>query len=182
MAIGIGKMTAAEFDQFVLRPENVARSFEYIGGEVVEVVSNQRSSMLAARINGFLFMYLLQNKIGFLTSSDGGYMIAGERYIPDVAFVSHARQPEPSVDAYSRIPPDLVVEVVSPSNTAQEMRVKVVNYLSVGTVVWVVEPDQQLVEVYMPGQPVDKIDVAGTLDGGSILPGFTLAVAAIFTT
>lgn len=180
MVVGTQKMTVVEFDQFVMLPKNADRLFEYIGGEVVEVVSNQKSSTLAARINGFLFIYLMQHKSGFLTGSDGGYMVAGERYIPDVAFISKERQPGPSDDAYSSIPPDLVVEVVSPSNTPHEMRVKVVNYLSVGTTVWVVDPDQQRVEVYAPGQRVSKVDIDGTLDGGDILPGFSLAVKDIF--
>jgi Uma2 family endonuclease len=60
------------------------------------------------------------------------------------------------------------------------MRVKVVNYLSVGTTVWVVDPDRKLVEVYMHGQPVKKIGIDGTLDGGDVLPSFTLAVKDIF--
>lgn len=180
MVVGTRKMTVQEFDQFVMLPENTDRLFEYIGGEVVEVVSNQKSSTLAARINGFLFMYLLQNNIGFLTSSDGGYMIAGERYIPDVAFVSHDRQTEPSGEAYSDIPPDLVVEVLSPSNTSREMRVKVVNCLSMGVTVWIVDPEQQQVEVYAPGQRVTNVGLEGTLDGGDILPGFSLAVSDIF--
>jgi Uma2 family endonuclease len=173
-------MTVEEFDRFVDLPENASRLFEYIGGEVVEVGSNQISSQLAARISGFLFIYLLRNEIGFLTSADGGYRVAGERYIPDVAFVSKARQAQPSERAYGPNPPDLAVEVLSPSNTPHEMRVKLFNTLAAGTLVWLVDPDLKRVEVYAPGQPVQKIGVDGTLDGGTLLPGFTLAVKDIF--
>jgi Uma2 family endonuclease len=180
MAVQTQRMTVEEFDRFAALPGNAERLLEYIGGEVVEVVSNQRSSSIAYRVGGFLAIYLLQSDIGFLTGADGGYMIAGERYIPDVAFVSRARQPEPSEEAYSAIPPDLVVEVLSPSNTPHDMRVKVVNYLSVGATVWVIDPDRKLVEVYRPGQPVKKIGADGTLDGGDALPGFSLAVKDIF--
>jgi Uma2 family endonuclease len=180
MAVQTQRMTLEEFERFAELPENADKLLEYIGGEVAEVVSNQRSSQVAARITGFMFMYLLQNDIGFLTSSDGGYAIAGERYIPDVAFVSKARQSEPSDRAYGPIPPDLAVEVLSPANNPHDMRVKVANYLTTRATVWVVDPDRKLVEVYAPGQMVKKVGVDGTLDGGDVLPGFTLAIKDIF--
>lgn len=180
MAVQTRRMTIEEFDRFIALPENADRSFEYIGGEAVEVVSNQRSSAIAHRLGGRMEMYLLQNKIGFLTGADGGYMIAGERYIPDVAFVSYQRQSEPSEEAYSTLSPDLAVEVLSPSNSEKDMRVKVANFLSVGTVVWVVDPDWKVVEVYVPGRSVKKVRIEGILDGGDVLPGFTLAVKDLF--
>ncbi len=180
MAIQTRRVSVEEFDRFVALPENAERLFEYIGGEVVEVVSNQRSSRIAARIIGFLFAYLQQHNLGFLTSSDGGYQIAGERYIPDVAYVSRARQTEPSDQSYSPIPPDLVVEVLSPSNTPHEIRLKMVNYLAAGCTVWIVDPDRQVVEVYTPGRAGKTVHVDETLDGGEVLPGFTLAVKDIF--
>ena len=181
MAVETRRMTVDEFDQFVARPENADRLFEYIGGEVVEVVSNQRSSAIAYRLGVFIGMYLLQHNAGGVTTgADGGYMIAGERYIPDIAYVSKERQSVPSEQAYSSTPPDLAVEVLSPTNIAHEIRVKVVNYLSVGTTVWVVDPDRKLIEVYRPGQRVSTFDVDDTLDGGDVLPGFTVTVQDIF--
>jgi len=173
-------MTVEEFDRFVILPENADRLLEFIGGEVVEAVSNQRSSAIASTFIAFIKMYAIQNQLGFVTGADGGYIIAGERYIPDVAFVSKARQEQPSDQAYSDIPPDLVVEVLSPSNTPHELRVKVVNYLAVGAVVWVVDPDREVIEVYIPGQPVKKVRMGGILDGGEVLPGFAVAVKDIF--
>lgn len=181
MAVQTQRMTVEEFDRFVTLPENADRLFEYIGGEVVEVVSNQRSSSIGYWLGVFIGMYLLQHDVGrVVTGADGGYMIAGERYIPDLAFVSRTRQSEPSDKAYSPITPDLAAEVLSPSNSAHDMRVKVVNYLSVGTTVWVIDPDRKLVEVYEPGQAVKKIGIEGTLDGDSVLPGFSVAVKDIF--
>ena len=56
------------------------------------------------------------------------------------------------------------------------MRVKVVNYLSVGTTVWVVDPDRQQVEVYVPGQP----DLAYRLAGDDAPPGFVVAAKEVF--
>jgi Uma2 family endonuclease len=180
MAVQTQHMTVEEFDRLVERPDNADRLFEYIGGEMVEVVSNQRSSAIAYRLGGFLSMYLMHSGAGFLTGADGGYMIAGERYLPDVAFVSQARQARPSEEAYSPVPPDLAVEVLSPSNKPKDVRIKIGNYLAAGSVLWVVDPDQKQVEVYVPGQAVKRLGEKDTLDGGDVLPGFTLAIKDIF--
>jgi Uma2 family endonuclease len=181
MAVQAQRMTVEEFDRFVELPQNADKRLEYIGGETVEVVSSQYASQIAARINGFIFIYLLHNNIGFLTGADGSYVVSSdERYIPDVAFVSKQRQAQVSNRPYSLIPPDLAVEVLSPSDNPRDVRLKVANYLNAGTMVWVVDPDQKLVEVYTPGKPAKPVDMDGTLDGGDVLPGFTLAVKDIF--
>jgi Uma2 family endonuclease len=181
MVVQVRHMTVEEFDQFARLPENADRLLEFIGGEVVEVVSNQRSASVAYWLGVHIGMFLLQHDLGRVaTGPDGGYSIAGERYIPDIAFVSKARQAQPSDEAYSPIVPDLAVEVLSPSNSPHDMRIKVANYLAVGTTVWVVDPDRKVVEVYAPGQPVKKLGVDGALDGGAALPGFALAVKDIF--
>jgi Uma2 family endonuclease len=180
MAVQSKPMTVEEFDRFVALPENAERLFEYIGGEVVQVVSNNYSSLVAAQVLIAIGIYLKQHPIGYLTGEAGGYVVAGERYMPDVGFIAKARQPEPSRAAYNPNPPDLAVEVLSPTDSPDHVRVKVGNYLAAGTVVWVIDPERKLVEVYAPGQPVRKVGVDGVLDGGEVLPGFTLAVKDIF--
>lgn len=174
-------LTVEEFDEFVLEPENINRLFEFIGGEVIEVVSNPKSSKLGSRMNGFLFTYLQQNDIGHLTGADGGYKVSGERYIPDVGFIRYSRQAELlSEDGYNPESPDLAVEVLSPSNTGEELRLKISNYLLAGTIVWVVNPVKQTVEVYEPGKPSRVLRSNDTLEGGELLPGFKLPVKDIF--
>jgi Uma2 family endonuclease len=181
MVLQTRSVTVEAFDQYVLLPENRGRNFEYIGGEIVEVVSNPVSSNLAARMTGFMFMYQSQNDIGYLTSSDGGYIVSGERYIPDVGFISYEKQPELDYfDGYIQNPPDLAVEVQSPGNDDEDMAIKVANYLAAGTVVWLLKPLTKQVAVFVPIQPVKVLNSDGVLDGGIVLPGFTLKVADIF--
>lgn len=173
-------ITLEEFEAFLRLPENADHDFEYIGGRIVEVVSNNYSSELAILIATYIGIYLLKNRIGRLTGADGGYWVSGERYIPDVGFIHYARQPEPSHEAYNPNPPDLAVEVLSPTNDDEKMRIKVTNYLLAGTWVWVVDPIEQKVEVYQPGVPVKVLYLNDTLDGGDVLPGFSLALKDIF--
>jgi len=173
--------TIEEFDAFVMLPENHEHSFEYIGGEIVEVVSNPLSSKIASLVGTYMGVYLLKNDIGHLTGADGGYIVSGERYIPDVGFISYAKQPELSyVEGYIPNPPDLAVEVLSPGNADDEMAVKIANYLAAGTVVWMLKPPQQQAVVFQPGKPTQTLDINGVLDGGAVLPGFKLALKDIF--
>jgi Uma2 family endonuclease len=174
-------LTVEEFDKFVMLPENVARLYEYIGGEVIEVVSNSKSSKLGLFIGGKIMAFVIENGLGRVTGADGGYIVAGERYIPDAGFISIQRQPDEPDASYNPLAPDLAVEVLSPGNTPTELRIKMGNYLQAGTTLWVVDPDKQQVEVYVPGQKVKVATINDTLDGGTVLPGFKLPIKDIFS-
>jgi Uma2 family endonuclease len=179
MAVQTRRMTVEEFDQFIQQPENAERLFEYVGGEIIEVVSSNYSSEVAARILIEIGIFVKNKNMGRVTGADGGYMVSGERYIPDVAFISKEKQPEPSHEAYNPTPPDLAVEVLSPSNDPADIRIKLFNYLHAGTVVWLVDPDKKEVEVYASGQ-AKKLGLDSILDGGDVLPSFMLPVKEIF--
>ncbi|MBI5960409.1 MAG: Uma2 family endonuclease, partial [Chloroflexi bacterium] len=95
-------------------------------------------------------------------------------------YISKARQPHPSHDAYNPNPPELAVEVLSPTDSPAQLRFKIASYLAVGTLVWVINPEEKHVEIYTPGEHPVRVDEDGRLDGANVLPGFTLAVKDIF--
>jgi Uma2 family endonuclease len=173
-------MTVEEFDAWVMLPENADRHLQFVGGAIIEVVSNHQSSGIGLLIGAYLTLFIKMHRLGLTTGTDGGYMVAGERYMPDFAYVSYAKQKKFSKDSWFPFAPDLAVEVLSPSNTALEMRTKVSNYLSAGTVLWIVDADKRRIEIYEPGQPIRVVRMGETLDGGALLPGFTLAVSDLF--
>jgi Uma2 family endonuclease len=175
------RLSVAEFEEFILRPENLEQNFELIGGEIVPLVSNQRSSNIAAKILIKIGFYLEQNPIGFVTGEAGGYMVAGERYMPDVGYISNQKQDEVPNVVYNPNAPDLAVEVVSPTDSERQLKYKMANYLAAQTVLWVVYPESQEIEVFVPGMPVQKLGINDTLDGGSVLPRFTLVLKDIFS-
>ena len=170
-----------EFDKFIYRPENLERSFEYIQGDILEVVSNQYSSQVAGEI---LFQIKLHMKTqgikGHVTGADGGYQVGEDRFIPDVGFVSLERQPKPSRASYNTIAPDLAVEVMSPTDDEKKLRIKIVNYLAQNVVVWLVNPDDETVEIYRPGQAVTLFNKSQVIDGAPIFPQLQLPVSDIF--
>lgn len=169
-------MTTAVFDDWV---QHQTEDYEYVAGEVVAVVSNNYCSQIAMLIGAFITLFVKQNNLGQVTGADGGYMVQGERYIPDVGFIGKDKQPKPCHDAYNPQPPDLAVEVVSPTDTEKRLLVKTSNYLASGTTVWIVYPDEKVVHVHRPGQAVTTVKQDDTLTSEA-LPGFSLTVADIF--
>src|SRR5450432_261535 len=159
------RLTVEEFDKLAELPENAHKRLEFIGGEVVEVVSNSDSSEIAAMVLAEIITYVKSKKLGRVTGADGGYMVVGERYMPDVAFISNVKQPERPHVSWNPIAPDLAVEVVSPSDLPKEITDKVANYLAAGTVVWVIYPNDQQVKLYEPGQPVKTVTADEILEG-----------------
>lgn len=175
------QISVEEFDQFVNLPENVDRLFELIGGEIVEkMVSAPRASTIGAYIAGLMAVHVRQHGLGRVTGADGGYMVGKEKYIPDAAFISKARQPVQPADAYNPLAPDLAVEVLSPSNDDDRMRIKIANYVAAGTVVWVFDPDKRRIEQYKGLQPPVLLGEDAILEDEDLLPGFKVAVRDIF--
>ncbi|MEO1291039.1 MAG: Uma2 family endonuclease, partial [Chloroflexota bacterium] len=112
--------------------------------------------------------------------ADGGYQVKDERYIPDVGFISKDRMSILEDSAYISKAPDLAVEVVSPTDSQRLLTVKIGNYLAAGTTVWVVYPDDEAIDIYTPNQSVKRLEKTDTLEGGVILPEFSLKLTKIF--
>lgn len=149
MTSPIKTLSIEEFESFINLPENADKFFEFIGGELSEVPSNPYVSYIAALLLNAIMNYVLKHQLGYVTGEAGGYMVAGERYAPDVAFISYEKQATLPKVSYNPNPPDLAVEVVSSDSAAEmaKLRIKISNYLAVGTVVWLVQPERKHIEV-----------------------------------
>jgi Uma2 family endonuclease len=180
MVISDRTYTAEEFETFMLLPEHGDTLFELIEGRIYPVVSNNRSSRIGIQLGAVIVIYVKQHKLGWVTGADGGYIVAGQRYIPDVAFMSKERQPQSSDAAYNPIAPNLAVEVLSPNDDPANLRIKIVNYLRADTTVWIIDPDTTTVEIYTPDKQTAKLSKDDTLSGGDVLPGFEILVSDIF--
>jgi Uma2 family endonuclease len=102
---------------------------------------------------------------------------------PDVAFVSYDRWPTPVVarePAWNTVP-DLAVEIVSPTNLAEEIDRKITDYFQAGVrLVWVFYSDSGRVYVYQSPTHVSILERTDTMDGGDVLPGFQLPIAHLY--
>lgn len=181
MAVREKRYTSEEFHAFIERPENRDRLFELIDGVIVQKTASFTPSRIAARIVRLVGNYVDDHDLGYVTGADGSYVLDPDNeLIPDGAFISKASLPQiPNREVYGA--PDLAIEVMSPTDRLPELRKKAQKYLRYGTrMIWLVFPENQRVEVYIPDQEPLEIGIEGVLDGGDVLPGFTLPVKQIF--
>ncbi len=116
-------------------------------------------------------------EVGFVLSHDPTTVLA-----PDVAFIRQDRVPQgPDRVGFAKLAPDLVVEVVSPSNSLAEMNDKVLTYLEAGVrMVLVLEPQRRTATVHTPDRVARTLLPDERFDGGDVLPGFVVRVADLF--
>lgn len=101
---------------------------------------------------------------------------------PDLSFVSTKRAAAAKLRrGFIHGTPDLAVEIVSQDRTIAELTTKAREYLEAGSLlVWVVDPPTHTVRIHQPGRPVVTLSRDDTLDGGEVLPGFTLPLSRLF--
>jgi Uma2 family endonuclease len=112
-------------------------------------------------------------------------MKGGNVRLPDVSFTISERiaalpKPRPSIPS---IGPDLAIEVLSKSNTKAEIARKLKEYFESGTrLAWIINPPKQTLAVYTgPTEKPDRVlDKDEIVDGGEVLPGFTMTIAELF--
>ena len=160
------------------------RLCELVDGVLVEKPMGYGESILAVFMGRMLGNFVAPRNLGHVTGEQGMVrLFPGLVRIPDVAFASWDRFPqrrwtgEPIPD----LAPDLVVEVLSESNTAAEMGIKVGEYFSAGVGrVWLVDPSSRTVTVFEAADDSITLQEQDTLDGGTLLPGFTLSLRELF--
>lgn len=98
----------------------------------------------------------------------------------DVLFISKTRLPEVP-DTFLEVAPELIIEVLSPTDRWLDIRQKITEYFAIGVEqVWIVEPDHRLVLVYRSPTTFEEFGVGDTLRGDGALAGFELPVARLF--
>jgi len=166
----------------LVREEN--HGCELIDETLVEKAMGVRESLLAFHLGGLLMPLVRGQNLGIITGPDGSYeVLLGLVRLPDVAFVSWDRLPGRRVpdEPVPNVVPDLAVEVLSVSNTIGEMLRKRGEYFRAGVrLVWEIDPRARTVRVYTSETAFTDLTAADTLDGGVVLPGFTLPLAQLF--
>lgn len=175
-------VTTNEFDNFVSLPENLERRFELIDGTIVEKpMPTQFHARVTAIFVGEIYIFLKVHPIGHV-ETEARYRPIGDKKndrLPDVSF-SSSDKPAVSKGAAPGMP-DLAIEVMSPDDKLRDLRAKAEFYIANGVrLVWLVLPEQKIVEVYRPNEDVLLLTVENTLDGYEVLPGFSLPIAEIF--
>lgn len=161
------------------------RLYELEDGILVEKTMGWYESLIASLILIEIGTYLKNHDLGQVLGADGSLKILpGKVKIPDVSFISWNRFPGERLPRrpIPALIPDLVVEVLSESNTKIEMDSKVAQYLEAGVrLVWYIDPAIRGARVYSSPTEMEEIRGDGVLDGRDILPGFRLSLQELFT-
>jgi Uma2 family endonuclease len=170
--------TAEECFEFAALPENENRRLALGDGVIVDMASfTPINTVTAMRIGHFLNAFVIPRDLGYMTGADGGFKLSEKRVRqPDVSFISKAHIGK--LPNGFNLAPDLAVEIVSPD---EDIFKKAREYFQAGTqMVWVVYSDERMGYVMTPQEDGALLSVPfdenAVLDGGAVLPGFTLPV------
>ena len=160
-------------------------SWELIDGELVSVTpSSDRSGWIAGEIFAVIRHHVRDHNLGWVFPPETGFVLFGDRAVvrsPDASFVCGDRLTALS-DQFVPLAPDLAVEVLSPSDRMVDALSKAAMYLQAGVrLVWLVDPASLTVTVFRPDAAPMTLHSGDTLDGGAVLPGFSVPVAVLFS-
>lgn len=175
--------TATEADVVAIEAgEN--RLCELVDGVLVEKPMGFRESLVAGWILTALNSFVMPRRLGVVSGADGLMrLVPGLVRIPDVAFISRERLPGGRIPAepIPQLVPDLAVEVLSESNTTAEMDRKRREYFEAGVrLVWLIDSEMRTAAVFTGPEQCVELNADGVLDGGNVLPGFTLPLNELF--
>jgi Uma2 family endonuclease len=159
---------------------------ELIRGVLASTVSTgMEHGVIAMTMGASLVNFVTPGRLGRVFGTDTGVLLQyGPDIVrePDVAFISVEKLPlDVRIRGYTDVVPELVVEITSPNDTVAAIYDKAMMWLYYGVaLVWVVDPDTRTIDVHPSGAPIFTLTEDDTLDGGTVLPGFTLPVSVVF--
>jgi Uma2 family endonuclease len=160
--------------------------YEIVNGELIDMGnSGAKHGYIAVILSAALFNCVSTQKLGAMFDSSTAFkMKSGNKRSPDVSFMAKERLQglDDIPDGFLEGAPDLAVEILSPSNTVEEIDQKLIEYFDNGSrLVWVISPKQKYILVYRNAQEPERLVKSNdSLDGEEIVPGFNLPVAELF--
>ncbi|MBI2301213.1 MAG: Uma2 family endonuclease [Armatimonadetes bacterium] len=158
---------------------------ELVRGEVVEMppASDQHAGE-ELRLMALLEVHILRHRLGKAYGSSVGYVVRHDPDTvlePDGSFVVASRQPASYLGKFSRIIPDLVLEVVSPSDRDTDVADKIDEWLAAGVrVVLLLRPKQETLTIHRSRTDVTVLTRGDALTCEDLLPGFALPLSVVF--
>lgn len=180
MALATKLVTAEELLVMPL-PEGMLT--ELIDGEIKTMSpAGSDHSRIGMLVGISLGTYIKNRGVGVVYGADGGFILRRNPdtvRVPDVGFVRQERFVQTA--NYFPGPPDLAVEVISPNDTYTEVNAKVLDYLRSGVrLVIVIDPAKQSADIHRSLTETQRVDIDGALDGGDVVPGWTLPLRELF--
>ena len=141
----------------------------------VGAISGNRES----DFNGYIWLWNRQTKLGKVFSSSTVFTLPnGGKRSPDVAWIVNERWESLNIqekEKFAKICPDFIIELRSRTDSLSRLQEKMQEYLDSGLGLgWLIDPQNQQVEIYRQNQTVEIVSLPTTLSGEDVLPGFIL--------
>lgn len=169
-------------------PEDLLRMpdgdfYELVNGRLVETGMGALASWVSGQLFDRINEFVRSRDLGWVFPSETPFRCFPRRPSnvrkPDAAFVSKGRM-QRLAKGWARVPPDLVVESISPNELYSEVLDKIYDYLDAGVrLIWVIDPGTRTAEIYRLDGSRARLDERGVLEGEDVLPGFTCLLSEI---
>ena len=170
----------------LMRLSDDGHRYELVKGELLTMSpTSGKHGVVAMRLSRILANYIEDSDLGLTFAAETGFRLEHDPdtvLAPDFAFVSRDRISTLPDDGYVRLAPDLIVEVISASQSDKEIRLKAGLWISLGVKqVWLVQPKKRTVELFVKTDEHVLLRENDELTGGELIPGFRIRVSEIFS-
>jgi Uma2 family endonuclease len=157
---------------------------ELLEGEIIVSPVHANHGTICARLLTMLFSFVESHKLGEVYDSSTGFRLSPRLLLsPDLSYVSKARLKKLLVapDKFLQGAPDLVVEVLSPSDRMMQVNRKLDHYFEHGTrLAWLINWRKAQVHIYTADSIEALTRPIDVLTGGAVVPGFKCRLSRIF--
>jgi Uma2 family endonuclease len=160
--------------------------FEFIDGQAVEKSMSLQSSKVTVRLSKNLAAFVDDHNLGHVLDAEAGYQVFSGQPLkvrkPDASFIALGRFPDEELPrGNSHIPPDLMIETISPNNFAEDIEQRIADFLKAGTsLIWIVYPSTRSVWVLRQDGIAARLTEGQSISGENVVPGFSLPLASLF--
>jgi Uma2 family endonuclease len=163
----------------------MSTAYELVDGWLVQRNMGTESSEVGGNLYFLLRLFCRAHSVGKVWPADNGFQCfthaPGLVRRPDVSFIKRGRLPgDISPKGWTRIAPDLAVEVISPNDLAGELEEKLDDYRKARVpLVWVINPEQRKARVFRLDGPTGELEEDDELSGEDVIPGFRCSLREI---
>ncbi len=177
------RITHEEFEKLCLDNPDLRLELTEEGELSVMAPAGWESSRRNSKLNSRVEVWNEQTDLGEVFDSSGGFTLPnGAVKSPDVTWIERSKLANvPAGVAFPEVVPDFVIELRSKTDSLKTLQAKMEEYRANGVRLgWLINPQQQQVEIYRLGQEVEILQSPTSLSGEDVLAGFTLDVSSIF--
>jgi Uma2 family endonuclease len=179
------RVTLEQFDRLCQNNPDLRLEIDRNGELIVMPPTGGDTGERNSNLTADIVIWNRQAGLGRVFDSSTGYdftAVGGKNPSPDVSWIDRSRLEGVDTSGLIPIVPDFVIELRSKSDALKKVREKMGEYQRVGVRLgWLIDPQQQQVEIYRLGRDVEVLEAPTTLSSEDVLPGFVLDLRSIFS-